>query len=516
MAGVTVKLAGVARKIKLNTLSIDKRIEQRSTAKFVVYDEAGSLSFPQATPVQIYDASMNLVFGGFVSKPDRQSLWPDSGILHSILCSDNHYLADKILVVEAYVSGTTAGAIVQDLFDKYLVYEGITVGQIQTGPTLKDAVFNHVSVSLALDAVKEASGTYTWYISADKKLYFVDRSTRSAAWDLDGSTHKPLHGSIKLSTGNDLYRNVQYVWGGTALTGELVQNFTGDGSEKTFLLNFPLAEEPEIEEDSVACTVGIKGIDENCDYYWTKGDPVIYADVAPGSGVDVEVTYKGQYPFIGAAIDGDGVLSRATLESSSGRVEDIVREAQNETRDTARQSASAKISQYCQDAEKFRYSTYDAGLEEGTLQDVTFSPFGFSSHEMLIEAIKISMSGNNMKYDVSCVTGPIVGDWTKFFVRLLQRQDQSIRIGGELLLKLMLKDESLTLVEDPDLRNFDYGAGDTDGRITLDNDEFHRWFRHEGLDLSESPDLTDQTTEDYVWMPYAHPQDCKWDFATWG
>lgn len=517
MAGCTVKLGGIARKIKINTLSIDNRIEQRSISRFVVYDDAGNLTFPKGTPVEIYDASMNLVFGGFVNKPERVSLWPDSGMLHSILCSDNHYLADKILVVESYPSGTTAGAIIQDLFNKYLTYEGIMVGQIQTGPTLAEAIFNHISLSDAFDAIKEASGTYTWYISADKKLYFVDRSTRSAAWNLDGSTYKPLDGSVKLATGNEQLRNVQYVWGGTALTDSRVQNFTGDGSEKIFVLDFPLAEEPTITENTVAATVGMKGIDDDCDYYWSKGDPIIYAAVAPGSGVDVEITYKGQYPFIGAYMDSEDISSRAVLESSSGRVEDIVREAQNETREAARQSASAKITQYCQDAEKFVYSTYDTGLEVGTLQGITFSPFSFSNHEMLIEAIKISMSGNDMRYDVSCVTGPVIGDWTKFFARLLRRQDQAIRVGGEMLLKLLLEDEDLDLVENPDLRSFDFGAGDTDGRITLDNDVYHRYFRHEKMVLAEGTDIISQDTEDYVWEPDAvHHQDSRWDFATWG
>jgi len=452
-----------------------------------------------------------LEFAGFIDNPGKARLAPVSGLLHDITCMDNHYLADKRLVVKSYTDKTLE-YIVEDILTDYLADEGVTEGLIETGPTIAEAIFNYVHPSDAFDSLKELSGKI-WFLDECKRLYFVARETYKAPWQLDNSTYKPI-GKPHLSTGNPLYRNKQYVRGGTGITSQQTENFTGDGDTKSFTLGYPLAQEPTITEDAAPKTVGIKGIDTGKDYYWNKGDNTVTADTAPANAVAVQVVYYGQYPLIALASDSEAQVARAALEGGTGIVEEIVTESRHESSEGIQESASGKLKQYCRNAEKFIYRTMESGLAPGQLQEITNTEFGFSAHEMLIESVGITTAGDYVLYDITCITGPSMGSWAKFFTNIITRQDKSIRIGDSLLLVLLQQEETLELTEETAIYADDFSGG-----------QVNRWLNappitagslvnieHERLELTEMPSLTEHLTEDYDW----DDEDMLWDFFTYG
>lgn len=515
---ISIKIEGASVVIARGSLTIEKRIEERSTASFIAIDREAAKNYVRGMPVEIYDSALTLIFTGFIDTPRKARLASKLGLLHSIICVDNHYLADKRLVVNSY-QDKTAGYIFEDIFNQYLEPEGVTIGEIQVGSTIGEAIFNYVKVSDVYDAIKELSGTFTWFIDELKKLYFVDRATYAAPWNLDGIVHRAIKGSVYLSTGNPLYRNWQYIWGGTNITSLQVSNFVGDDETKTFTLGYPLAKVPIVKEDSVLMTVGIKGIDSGKDYYWTKTDAVIYAEVAPSSGVAIEVQYYGQYPLISMLLDSNAIIARKTIEGGTGIIEDIVREAWHESKESSRQSAQAKLTQYCQDAEKFTYQTHESGLAPGQLQPITYSPFGFDNHEMLIESVSVSARGDLILYDISCITGPLMGSWSKFFSKLLKRQDQSIRVGGDLLLKFLQQMEALSLSETTDLHSDDFSGYIVNRWIALPPTQSRGYnVEHEKLALAEAPSYWSKQSGQYAWAPHTSDtlKEAVWDFFSWG
>jgi hypothetical protein len=511
----SVFINGVEVIVQRGSISIDSRIEERSTASFVVVDEPATAVYVRGMPVEIvrpgFPPFFKTLFSGYIDTPGRTRLAPGSGLLHDISCVDNHYLSDKRLVIKSYASETLS-YIANDIFTDYLAGEGITVGEIQTGPTIESAIFNYVKVSEAFDALKELSG-FMWRIDEYKQLFFIDRATYAAPWQLDGVTYRALKNSVHLGTGNPLYRNSQYIRGGKGVTALQTEHFTGDGIIKSFALGYPLALEPVVEEAGVPVSVGIKGVETGFDYYWNKGDNTLFADVAPGAGVDVEVQYYGQYPLISLVRDGVAVIDRQTIEGGgSGLVEEMVTEVQHESSEAITESAQAKLTQYCQEAEKFTYRAIDHGLYPGQLQEITYAGFGFAAHEMLIESVSIIPDGELIYYTVTCITGPAMGSWAKFFSHILERQDKTIQVGDSLLLVLLQQAETLALVEATDLDSDDFSGGIVNRWIALPPTQGagHN-VEHEALALAEAPSIDSHATEDYEW----DDADMLWGFFTW-
>jgi len=488
--------------------SIEQRIGERSVASIVVVDTAGTKTFETGEPVAIYDSSDTLVFGGKIDTPEMIAVAPSGELYHTLNCVDWHWKADKRLVVATYTD-ESAGTIVTALHTDYLSAEGIGIGAIQAGPTISEAIFNYIKVSDALDAIAELAG-FIWYIDESQDLYFIDRSTNDAPFDADAGTNI-IKGSAVLSGGNPLFRNRQYIRGGTGLTSQQTENFTGDGVINTFACGYPLAKEPTITEDAGGKTVGIKEVDSGKDYYWSKGDEVVVAAVAPLNTVAVQIKYYGQYPLITRATNDASILARATIEGGSGITENLVDEAYHESSESSNESASAKLADYCRTASKFSYQTTTSGLRPGQLQKITFTALGLTATEMLIESVSMHTLGTQEIYDVVAILGPATGSWTKFFSSLAKRQDSALKIGSNKLLVLQQQSEDLDLIESTD-RHEDAIASDYSRWIAIPPDQGEGYhIRSEIMSLSESTSRDEHTTEDYKW----DDADMKWDFFTW-
>ncbi len=426
-----------------DSLSVELRIEERSIASFTVVDSLGIASFIKGQPVLIYDITGVLVFGGIVDNPEKVAMAPAGGLYHMITCADWHYLADKRLIAESYLA-TTAGAIVTDIHAKYLAAEGITLGTIEAGPEIVEAVFNYVSASEAYDALKEKAGKI-WYIDEHKALYFVDRTTTAAPWN--ATTADMIKNTARLSGGNPKYRNRQYIRGGRGTTALLTEKFVADGLQNAFTLSFPLAKVPTfVEVNAVDKTpLGIKGLDAPGDFasYWNKGDPTIYLTDVPTAGWIVEIRYYGQFPILVLAQDTDAIVDQLAIEGAgTGYVDDISDEPKLTDKDASIDAAQAKLAKYAVVGKRFLYDTLTTGLKPGQLQTVDYSRLGLNSASMLIEAVTIRGFGANNIHEVTAIQGPAMGSWSDLFKTLAHMKHEvleRLNVGSEQVLIILVE-----------------------------------------------------------------------------
>ncbi len=435
----TVKIDGTEVVIEKASLIVESRIEERSTANFTIVDTAGIASYTKGQAVLIYDPNNVLIFGGVIDNPETVRIAPSGELYHPITCADYHYFADKRLVAESYET-TDTHTIVADIRTKYLLDEGITVGNIDTGPDIVEARFNYVRATDALDALAEKAGMI-WYIDENKALYFQNRDLVPAPWTITGDDI--IKGSGRLSGANPLYRNRQYIRGGRATTDPQTETFQGDVDTVAFTVGYPIVKVPTVTiGGGGALTMGIKGIDAAKECYWSKGDPTILLAAAPGAN-DVVVVYEGEYPILALVEDPAEIASQSAIEGTgTGMVEDISDEPTLNESQALLDSGQAKLARFGVIGRRFPFQTRRTGLKPGQLAPVLYPSLGLDC-DMLIESVVTRVYTGNLLYNVVAIIGPELGSWANLFKSLsLMKQEviERLNVGTEQILIILAQE----------------------------------------------------------------------------
>ena len=424
MSAMRVMIAGADRTdvVDLATLSVQDAVGERSTARFVVSDLDGTLALQ---PGQVVELTLDgaAVFGGSIDRIERRrpGVAKPCRVL-GVECCDWHQLCDRRIVSEAY-QATLAGDIVRDLVTKYLGAEGVTEGApstIQDGPQVVEAVFNYVPATNVLDSLAEKAG-FAWWIDAGKVLHFVERATYEAPWALDDDD---LVNDLVVIDGREGYRNRQYIRAGKDLTDSQVESFKGDGLTRTFVVGFPMATQPTVTVNSAPQTIGIKGAETGCDWYWNKGDPILTQDGAGtplGAADTLEVTYQGWFDIVVLSTDEAAIDERKVAEGGTGYYEAAEDEPYLGSLDAAIQSANAKLRRYAKLSRTIMFNTFEPGLRPGQLLEVTLSERALVG-DFLVESVELAAAGGGLwRWDVKAVGGEAVGGWVQFFKTLATR-----------------------------------------------------------------------------------------------
>lgn len=443
-----VTIAGQVVFVQHGSVRITRAIGQRSTGQFTIIDSAGALRFYQGQPVVITDNLGNTAFVGVVMSDQRLRAAQNGTIEHTIQVSDNHYYADAKLAPYS-ATGKTAGQIVNDLINTFLAQEGVTAGQIDSGPVIPSLVSNYATCSDVLDTlVQKCGGGWYWVINDPKTLHFRQLTTAPAApYVIDDDiiergTDVATHG------GGDQYRNTQYMLGGVTQTPTQTETRIGDGNTVAFVMGYDLNSAPTITVSRAggaftAQTVGILGVDTGKQWYWNLGSNTITQDgsgtkLAAASGPTpadaLQVVYVGQFASVAISSDNAAI---ATMQARSGAITTgIVEAAAFDTtitsNDQAFQSAAGYLSTYAQDLDCFEGVTTSYGFLEGQLATVNVPAHDFTNAQMLIESITITDLGPlsaevaDLYYDLKCVSGPLNTGWQTFFKNLAGQAKQII------------------------------------------------------------------------------------------
>jgi len=414
------------------SLNIMSAIGRRSQASFALRTTTAT-HVQQYQATAIYDNKGLLIFSGYVSQPKEAKPGYMANLLHDVVCIDQHYLADKRIIVGIYNS-QTCGAIVADIVSRYLASEGVTVGQINAGPTINET-FNYVTAAIALDTLAARAGFY-WQIDQFKQLYFVPYSAIVNPTIIDGSQIDHSK-QITVSRGNPNYRNTQYVLGGTAQTASQTETRKGDGTATAFTMGYPFATVPTILVNGTAKTKGIKGVNTSgYDWYWAKGDPILAQDTAGTKLLSTDtlsVTYTGQYATVVIASDVGQITTEAALESTTGIVESVTTDATIQSTADGFALAAQLIARYAATGTILTFWTRQSGFSQGQFVTVNLPAHALNNASMLIESVTATDGSDNLNiwYQITAVMGPYDTTWVAFFATLLASQQaaNAINIG---------------------------------------------------------------------------------------
>lgn len=429
------------------TLQIEDEINARSTARFGLVDATGALDIVDGVPVEVYDYLGALIFGGFVMYPNRINPMQTDAIFYDIEAIDQHQIADRYLVAEAYTS-QTCGYIVSDLITKYLSADGVTAGTIQSGIIMDIAKFPRVgTVTETIDQLAEICG-FIWYIDFDKSLHFKERTTETAGYNVVDNS--PIL-NINLRQNRSQYRNRQYIRGGQTPTDSQITNESPspkpDGVARTFVTRYPIAQAPSITVNGspvASDQIGVNGVDGQSvplQWYWSYGSNTITQDLNQtvlGTSDTIIISYIGLIPLLVVVEDAAAIASRAAIENVSGVYEALETLPNLNDKNQAINIANGRLAKYTKIFNELTYQTFTNGLSAGQLQTVTLSKYNLSAGEFLIDRVTIRDLDDNgtFVYDVHAVDGQPLGGWTNFFKQLIEKPTGNVIDNDEKLIVL--------------------------------------------------------------------------------
>lgn len=418
---LSLTIGGVARTSLwvVGSLRLNARLNTRNRASFALVDPTGVYRPTVGAEVVIADGATRY-FGGFLDSY-TETLTIDgnqTALSYEVEAVSYDALCDRRLVAASYESPTqTLSTIVSDVVTNYLTGDGLTTTNVDTGPIIDKLKFNYEPASRVFDELANITG-YAWWVDENKALYFKPRSGVAASFSIDSTNAR----KVSVNRTSESYRNKQLIRAGVDLTTSRTESFTGNGTQKAWVLAYPVGAAPTgLTVGGVSKTVGIRGVDTGKDWYYQIGDPVVSQDdaaAAVGSAVAIAVTYQGQFPILVNAQDDAGITSQATTSGASGIFE-ALEDRPNINDDAAAQDiALGLLRRYGAIPRRLTFETDTAGLKPGQLLTATFTPHAVSGSWLVDGVSAVDRNGKTLVWTIEALDGESVGGWEAFFAAL--------------------------------------------------------------------------------------------------
>ena len=444
---ITLTIGGVDKTslLRVNSLQISDELNTRNTCQFSLIDTTGAYRPTVGQEAIILDGAVRR-FAGTLDESSEAVPLGTSALVVQCQCADYNQIADRHLVARVY-ENQTLGAIVTDIVTQDLAGEGVTTTNVQTGPTITKATFNYRTVAQAFNDLAELTG-YAWYVDYNKDLHFCARETNLAPFSLTDVSANFRYMVVRKT--REQYRNRQYIRAGQDITDPRTDSFKGDGKTKAFVLNFPCAKVPTVKVNTVAKTVGIRGLETGKDWYWSKGEKEVTQDdagTALASTDILDVTYQGLFPIILSSQSDGEISSRAATEGGTGIYEAIEDDQSIDSQPLATQKADGLLRRFGRIPQIVEFETDTGGLAAGQLITINVTKHGLNAQFLIDSAQAQDVQGKFLRYRVRVLDGERIGGWIEFFQKLAQAGRKFVIRENEVLVLLRRFSDSVALAD---------------------------------------------------------------------
>jgi hypothetical protein len=188
-----------------------------------------------------------------------------------------------------------------------------------------------------------------------------------------------------------------------------------------------------VKVNTVAKTVGIRGIDSGTDWYWNKGDPKITQDTGGTklSTLDIlEVTYVGLFPLVVIAADPGEQERRKDVEGSgTGQVESATNVSEVYGSAAALEVAVGLLGNFSREGRSLTFVTSSIAFRAGTYVTVNLPEIGEDGEQYLVTAVQSrDLTRAEWDYTVTIIQGADAGSWQARLARGLEPPDLELQI----------------------------------------------------------------------------------------
>lgn len=431
---LTITVGGA--EVDAKSVQVTDTLCEASMARFLATIPSTGSKFVKGQQVAITWDGVS-VYGGYVTNIREDDTVP-SIIQQDVDCTDQHYLAEKRYASINFVDAD-AGWVVKYLVDNYLAAEGVTytatsirVNGIMPGAgvrpgaglrpvstaKLKRAKYDNMKISSIIDEIAKRV-SYWWCIDNAKVIWFQPTN----AYPLEQSVTVDVlaSGPLQYVKNNDRYVNKVVVKNAIFPTEPKEKVFTADGMNRSYVLGYPVNEKPTIVVSGYhvpSDEIGLKGVDSNCDWYYTPGDAIVESNIdAPpiGRGGVVTVKYIGQYLGTVTYTDTAQVTARQLVEGGTGVVEQVVDINGSMSSAEAEQYAKNMVDNYIQDYIRFTFPTLKNYYNPGDYVKFYIPQYGMDGTQLVIEQVSYVPKGSATIYTVTATNIPMRNKWIDAF-----------------------------------------------------------------------------------------------------
>lgn len=406
-----IEIDGIDRTadIIVPSLTIEDVInDQANTCQFTLVDRSNNGIPTNDSEIIITLNDGTKLFGGYIV---GVSLTKKGIVSAQITCTDYTRLLDKYLVHRTY-ENMTDKEIIDDIVTRYCVGSGITTTHVVAGVTIEQITFNYIQPSQAIRKIAELTGR-NWYIDYDKDIHYAPLVTDVAPFHIDSTENR--YSGLTINKDATQIKNRVYVRGGTKLSDYTTYSTKGDGVKRQFTLP-DKPHDVSVTVNGVSKTVGIKNVNTTgFDYYLNYNEKYIeqssLASVLTSTDT-LAVTYKYDIPILVAVEDTLSIID-------SGVREFAIFDKTISTTQSARDRATAELTDYANNLIEGSFTTQTNGFRSGQYLNISLTDYGISA-DYVVQKVKAISRGNNSYYYIVEIASAKSLGIIKFLIQLLE------------------------------------------------------------------------------------------------
>lgn len=304
---------------------------------------------------------------------------------------------------------------------------------IQNGALIPVAPYSVLSgstntIAQDFDDISKQSNL-VWDIDQNKAFSMQARNGVPAPWiasAIDSDTSNIQYAGVSVETIADLYRNTEFLSGGTD-TIAFPETRMGDSISQSWTMGYAVDSINSITVNGIKKTVGIKGVDTGKDFYYTQGNNSIIQDPSQQIYDNTQTLIFNYNAIVSITVEmrNDAqILAKAAVDGTDGiiaLVEDV--STLNLTKAAIIQLGQGRLDQYAIIGRTAKFTTMRSGLAVGQILPIFMPQFSVINGQFLITDvapswISIGSGGLQPFYSVTATEGPVVGNYTRFLANL--------------------------------------------------------------------------------------------------
>lgn len=439
--------------------SVSIKNNTRSTFEGRLYYTDQDFNF--GDELKVYDNDDTCIFAGIIKKFTKIATDETNQVLYLDVSAVDYTILTEKRVIAQVIENMKATDVITSYIMPILAEEGITSGLIDGDFTISRDVWRYFRISECLDRLAELQVGYIWYIDVDKKLHFYNKSNGTIIYMNDQSNVYNISQSRSMET----YRNTQYVLTPDLRTGEQeleILSPRADGTTRTFLTRFPIAEKPTLwyTNDVTAGTptwnlisdsdIGINGVDEGKKWYWSYNSQTVTQDdgesVLPNNGA-MRATYIGFRKGVIKLKNDSQIDDRKTKEQGTSGIYEHVLELQDiDDFYQAVKYCRNVLTSYINIADSLEFDTQDTSYIRGNTISMLSDFYLVDNATFFITNVHITQeSPTRLNISVTAHDSVIITDWEKFFFDLIKNQKKVILNVDDILTSITAIEETMYL-----------------------------------------------------------------------